>query len=61
MRDKPCELIHIDIWGPFSVPIIDGYKYFVYYCIVDDFSQGTWTYLLRQNLMFYMFFLDSLR
>ncbi|XP_019261987.1 PREDICTED: uncharacterized protein LOC109239848 [Nicotiana attenuata] len=38
------DLIHIDTWGPFLVPTYNGYKYFL--MIVDDFSQGTWTYLL---------------
>lgn len=38
------ELVHIDTWGPFKVPTYNGYKYFL--TLVDDFSRGTWTYLL---------------
>lgn len=38
------ELIHIDTWGPYKEPTYNGFKYFL--TIVDDFSRGTWTYLL---------------
>ncbi|KAG7554602.1 Retrotransposon Copia-like N-terminal [Arabidopsis suecica] len=41
------ELLHIDIWGPFSVESIDGYRYFL--TIVDDHSRATWVYLLRNK------------
>jgi len=47
MRNKPFELIHIDTWGPFSVPIVDGFRYFL--TIVDDFSHATWIYMLKQK------------
>ena len=39
------DLVHCDIWGPFSVPSINGFKYFL--TIVDDCSRGTWVYLLK--------------
>lgn len=39
------QMIHIDIWGPFSVETLDGFKYF--FTIVDDHSRATWIYLLR--------------
>ena len=45
--NKPFELIHIDTWGPFSVPTVDGYKYFL--TIVDDYSRATWFYMLKQK------------
>lgn len=38
------DLIHIDTWGPYKSPTYNGYRYFL--TIVDDFSRGTWTYLL---------------
>lgn len=38
------ELIHIDTWGPYKHPTHDGYKYFL--TVVDDYSRGTWTFLL---------------
>ncbi|KAG7556653.1 Retrotransposon Copia-like N-terminal [Arabidopsis suecica] len=47
MRSKPFELIHIDTWGPFSVPTVDGFRYFL--TIVDDFSRATWIYMLKQK------------
>lgn len=39
------EVLHIDIWGPFSVETVDGYRYFL--TIVDDHSRATWIYLMR--------------
>lgn len=39
------ELLHIDIWGPFSVETVDGFRYFL--TIVDDHSRSTWVFLLR--------------
>lgn len=39
------ELLHIGIWGPFSVETIEGFRYFL--TIVDDHSRATWLYLLR--------------
>ncbi|XP_019264489.1 PREDICTED: uncharacterized protein LOC109242112 [Nicotiana attenuata] len=39
------ELIHIDTWAPYKAQTHDGFKYF--FTIVDDFSRGTWTYLLK--------------
>ena len=41
------ELLHIDIWGPFSVETVEGYKYFL--TIVDDHSRATWVYLLKNK------------
>ena len=41
----PFDLIHCDLWGPFSTLTIDGYKYFL--TIVDDFSRCTWIYLMK--------------
>ena len=39
------DLVHCDIWGPFSIPSINGFKYFL--TIVDDCSRCTWVYLLK--------------
>lgn len=47
MCATPFELVHIDTWSPFSVPTVEGYKYFL--TIVDDFSRATWVYLLHQK------------
>lgn len=38
------DLIHIDTWGPYKTPTLEGFRYFL--TIVDDFSRATWTYLL---------------
>lgn len=43
--DCAFALIHIDIWGPFSIPTVDGYRFFL--TIVDDYTRCTWLYLLR--------------
>ncbi|CAN1297126.1 Retrovirus-related Pol polyprotein from transposon RE2 [Linum perenne] len=43
------DLIHVDIWGPYSVPTIDGHRYFL--TIVDDCSRFTWVGLCVLNLM----------
>lgn len=48
-RNNMCanafDLLHIDLWGPFSVPTVEGYKHFL--TIVDDHTRVTWVYLLR--------------
>jgi len=38
------ELIHVDIWSPYSHSTYNGYKYFL--TIVDDYSRAPWTHLL---------------
>jgi len=40
-------LIHVDIWGPYSIPSIHGHKYFL--IIVDDYSRYTWIFLLKRK------------
>jgi hypothetical protein len=45
-RASHClELLHMDIWGPFSTPTPHGHKYFL--TIVDDFSRFTWIILMK--------------
>lgn len=39
------DLIHCDIWGPFYVSTLNGFKYFL--TIVDDCSRCTWVYLMK--------------
>lgn len=39
------DLVHCDIWGPFTPMTHDGFRYFL--TIVDDFSRFIWVYLLR--------------
>lgn len=45
IRTHAFDLLHIDIWGPFSEPTPEGYIYFL--TIVDDHTRVTWIYLLR--------------
>jgi len=47
MCNAAFDLVHIDTWGPFSVPTKDGFRYFL--TIVDDFSRATWIYLLKNK------------
>jgi len=44
---KIFELIHLDIWGPYSKQSVHGHKYFL--TILDDFSHYTWTILLKSK------------
>ena len=40
-------LVHADIWGPFSTPTLIGSKYFL--TLVDDYSRCTWVYLMKHK------------
>jgi len=47
-KSKKCfDLIHIDVWGPYSLSSIHGHKYFL--TIVDDYSRYTWVFPLKQK------------
>ena len=41
------DLLHCDIWAPFSVPTNHGCRFFL--TIVDDCSRCTWVYLLKHK------------
>ncbi|CAN1320219.1 Retrovirus-related Pol polyprotein from transposon RE2 [Linum perenne] len=41
------DLIHVDIWGPYSVPSLDGRRFFL--TIVDDCSHFTWVRLMNSK------------
>lgn len=41
------DLIHCDVWGPFTPVSVDGHKFFL--TIVDDHSRFVWTYLLKSK------------
>ena len=41
------DLVHCDLWGAFSIPTIEGYKFFL--TIIDDYSRCTWVYLLKSK------------
>lgn len=40
-------MIHVDLWGPYKYPALNGTHYF--FTIVDDYTRGTWTYLLHSK------------
>lgn len=44
---KFFDLVHDDIWGPYSTPSIDGHKYFL--TLVDDYSSFTWMSLIKMK------------
>jgi len=47
-KSKRCfDLIHVDVWGPYSLSSIYGHKYFL--TIVDDYSIYTWVFPLKQK------------
>jgi len=47
-KSKKCfDLIHVDVWGPYSSSSIHGYKYF--FTMVDDYSRYTWVFPLKQK------------
>ena len=41
------ECIHSDIRGPYSIPTINGHKYFISF--IDDFSRYSYVYLIREK------------
>ena len=43
----PFMLIHSDIWGPTTIPNISGFRWFVSF--IDDCTQVTWIFLLKQK------------
>ncbi|XP_061356409.1 uncharacterized protein LOC133300840 [Gastrolobium bilobum] len=47
VSDKAFDLVHVDIWGPYSVPSIHGHKYML--TIVDDHTRFTWGIMMKLN------------
>nr|KYP55041.1 Retrovirus-related Pol polyprotein from transposon TNT 1-94 [Cajanus cajan] len=45
VSNKCFDLIHVDLWGPYSIPFVHGHKYFL--TIVDDHSRYTWIFPLK--------------
>ena len=43
----PIELIHLDVWGQYSIPLIHGHKYFL--TIVDEYSRYMRIFISKQK------------
>jgi transposase InsO family protein len=41
------DLVHADIWGPFSTESIHGFKYFL--TILDDYSRHVWVVMMKNK------------
>ena len=41
------DLVHMDVCGPYSIPTLDGFKYFL--TIVDDATRATWLFLMKSK------------
>ena len=41
------DLVHMDVWEPYSTPILDGFKYFL--IVMDDATKATWLFFLRSK------------
>ena len=50
------ELVHCDLWGPYSVPSSCGATYFL--TLVDDYSRAVWVYLLHNKTEVHKSFLS---
>ena len=57
------KLLHLDTWGPYNTPTLNGRHYFL--TVVDDFTRATWTFLLRtkaesfQKLSIFLIFVET--
>lgn len=45
----PCtfHLLHVDLWGPYKTPNLNGANYFL--TIFDDYTRVTWTILMKDK------------
>jgi len=44
---KIFDMIHVDTWGPYKSSTYDGFRYFL--TVDDDYSRGTWTFLMASK------------
>ncbi|CAL9216553.1 unnamed protein product, partial [Arabidopsis halleri] len=47
LASKAFDLVHLDVWGPFSIESVEGFKYFL--TLVDDCTRTTWVYMMRNK------------
>ena len=41
------DLVHMDVWGPYSTPTLEGFKYFL--TMVDDSTRATWIFFMKSK------------
>ena len=44
---SPFDLVHVHIWGPYSVPTHECFRFFL--SIVDSATRNTWVYFLKEK------------
>jgi hypothetical protein len=45
--NAPFDILHADLWGPYSTISLQGHKYFL--TLVDDYSRFTWVIFLKSK------------
>lgn len=51
---SPFTLVQLDVWGPGQINSTIGFHYFVMF--TDDFSQCTWTFLMKNRFELFSIF-----
>ncbi|GJZ96861.1 ribonuclease H-like domain-containing protein [Tanacetum coccineum] len=46
-HDWHCDLVHLDLWGPYKVTSSEGFKYFL--TVMDDYTRAVWVYLIKSK------------
>lgn len=41
------DLVHMDVWGSYSTPTLDGFKYFL--TVMDEATKATWLFLMKSK------------
>lgn len=47
IANKPFDILHCDVWGPYQTPSFQGHKYFV--TLVDDCTRFCWIYMMKHK------------
>ncbi|GJS50506.1 ribonuclease H-like domain-containing protein [Tanacetum coccineum] len=42
-----CDLVHLDLWGPYKVTSSKGFRYFL--TVMDDYTRAAWVYLIKSK------------
>ena len=57
--NSPFILVHMDVWGSYKVTTTEGCRYFL--TVDDDYSRGTWTFLLSTKEDIFKAFCNHVR